>query len=189
MAPPAERVPELIRNLMDWTKNAQEVHPLIRSSVFHYEFEFIHPFADGNGRMGRMWQTVLLYQWNSLFGWLPVETIIKERQEEYYQVLGECDRMADSGIFVEFVLQAILDVLLELQRTVQVSVQVTDQVKRLLSVFGQEALSTKELMERLQLRHRPTFRDNYILPALGMGLIEMTIPDKPRSSKQKYRIV
>lgn len=189
MAPPAERVPELISNLMDWTKNSQEVHPLIRSSVFHYEFEFIHPFADGNGRMGRMWQTVLLYQWNSLFGWLPVETIIKERQEEYYQVLGECDRMADSGIFIEFVLQAILDVLLELQRTVQVSVQVTDQVKRLLSVFGQEVLSTKELMERLQLRHRPTFRDNYILPALGMGLIEMTIPDKPRSSKQKYRIV
>ena len=82
MAPPANQVSHLIKNLVDWAKKA-EVHPLIKSCVFHYEFEFIHPFADGNGRMGRMWHTLLLFKWKSLFGWLPIETLIKERQEEY----------------------------------------------------------------------------------------------------------
>ena len=100
MAPPANQVPHLIKELIDWAKRA-EVHPLIKSCVFHYEFEFIHPFTDGNGRMGRMWQTLLLYKWKSLFGWLPIEALIRERQDEYYKVLGECDQSADSGKFVE----------------------------------------------------------------------------------------
>lgn len=74
MAPPANQVPHLMKDLVDWAKKA-EVHPLIKSCVFHYEFEFIYPFADGNGRMGRMWQTLLLNKWKSLFGWLPIETL------------------------------------------------------------------------------------------------------------------
>ncbi len=187
MAPPAERVPELIKELLDWLKASMDVHPLVRSCVFHYEFEFSHPFSDGNGRMGRMWQTLLLSRWKPVFGWIPVETIIKERQEEYYRVLGECDRLADLGMFIEFILQALLDVIVALQETVQVGVQVSDQVRRLLEVFDEETLSAKELMERVQIKHRPTFRSNYLNPALDMGLIEMTVPDKPRSSKQRYR--
>ena len=188
MAPPANQVPHLMEELIDWAKKA-EVHPLIKSCVFHYEFEFIHPFADGNGRMGRMWQTLLLYRWKSLFGWLPIETLIRERQEEYYKVLGECDQSADSGRFIEFILTAIYDALCQIIDTEQVGEQVTEQVERLLEVIGDEEYSTKELMELLGLRHRPTFRDNYLLPALDMGVIEMTIPDKPKSSKQKYRRV
>ena len=188
MAPPANQVPHLIEELVDWAKKA-EVHPLIKSCVFHYEFEFIHPFADGNGRMGRMWQTLLLYRWKSLFGWLPIETLIRERQEEYYKVLGECDQSADSGRFIEFILIAIYDALYQIADTEQVSEHVTEQVERLLEIIEDEEYSTKELMELLGLRHRPTFRDNYLLPALDMGLIEMTIPDKPKSSKQKYRRV
>ena len=188
MAPPASQVPNLIKDLVDWAKKA-EVHPLIKSCVFHYEFEFIHPFADGNGRMGRMWQTLLLYKWKSLFGWLPIETLIRERQEEYYKVLGECDHSADSGKFVEFLLTTVYDALCEIADTEQVTVQVTEQVEKLLEVMIDKEYSTREMMELLGLRHRQTFRDNYLLPALELGYIEMTIPDKPNSSKQKYRKV
>lgn len=186
MAPPAKFVPNLIIELLEWTKTA-EVHPLIMSCVFHYEFEFIHPFADGNGRMGRMWQTLLLYQWNPMFGWLPIETIIKERQHEYYKVLGDCDREGDSSLFIDFMLQAIVDTLLEFEDTVQVSVQVSVQVDKLISVMKEKEYSTKELMELVGIKHRPTFRKNYLLPAIQEGLIVMCIPDKPNSSKQKYK--
>lgn len=187
MAPPAGQVPNLIKELVQRTESEKQVHPLIRSCVFHYEFEFIHPFADGNGRMGRMWQTLLLFKWKPLFGWLPIETLIKERQEDYYKVLGECDHAADSGKFIEFILQTIYDAFVEIRKTEQVGEQVTEQVKKLLAVMSDESLSTKELMEKLKLKHRPTFRNNYLLPALELGLLEMTIPDKPNSSKQKYR--
>ena len=77
MAPPSNQVSNLIFDLFNWLKSTNDVHPLIKSCVFHYEFEFIHPFSDGNGRMGRMWQTLLLYNWNPIFGWLPIETLIK----------------------------------------------------------------------------------------------------------------
>jgi hypothetical protein len=118
---------------------------------------------------------------------LPIETLIRERQEEYYRVLGECDHKADSGLFIEYLLAAIYDVLKEIAFTEQVGEQVTEQVKKLLDCLGEETLTTKELMERLGLKHRPTFRSNYLLPALERRYIEMAIPDKPNSSKQKYR--
>jgi Fic family protein len=86
MAPPANRVGQLMANLLDWLKNSDE-HPLIRSCVFHYEFEFIHPFADGNGRMGRLWQTLILSQWKSIFSDFPVESLIYLHQNDYYLAL------------------------------------------------------------------------------------------------------
>ena len=88
--------------------------------------------------MGRMWQTLLLYRWKSLFGWLPIETLIRERQEEYYKVLGECDQSADSGRFIEFILIAIYDALCQIADTEQVAEQVTEQVERLLEITGDE---------------------------------------------------
>jgi Fic family protein len=143
--------------------------------------------------MGRMWQTLFLYKWKPIFGWLPIETLIKERQDQYYETLGECDRDANSTKFIEFSLQAIYDALMEIslseQVTEQVTVQVSEQVKKLLMIIGNETLSTKELMERIGIIHRPTFRKNYLIPAIKQGLIEMTIPYKPSSSKQKYRKV
>lgn len=186
MAPPANLVPDQISHLLDWALKS-DVHPLIKSCVFHYEFEFIHPFADGNGRMGRMWQTLILYKWKSMFGWLPVETLIKDRQDRYYNVLGECDKVADSGLFIEFMLESIHDSLIEISATEQVRVQVTEQVEMVLKAIGNETVSGRELMERVGLKHRPTFRNNYLLPAIEGGYLEMTIPDKPNSSKQKYR--
>jgi len=101
MAPPAEVIPKLISDLIHWVKTT-DTHPLIKSCVFHYEFEFIHPFADGNGRMGRMWQTLLLSRWKPIFNWLPVETLIRERQQEYYTILAVADKAADSTAFVDF---------------------------------------------------------------------------------------
>ena len=108
MAPPARLVPEHMANLFAWYRSSQ-VHPLVKSSVFHYEFEFIHPFSDGNGRLGRMWRSLLLGQWKKLFLWLPVEELIKSRQEDYYRVLGVSDREADSTEFIMFMLEVIRD--------------------------------------------------------------------------------
>ena len=113
MAPPAEFVPEHMHNLFDWYQKS-ELHPLIKSAVFHYEFEFIHPFADGNGRMGRMWHSLLLGKWKDLFFWLPMEELIQSRQKEYYDALAAADRQADSAGFVELMLEIIFDTLKEL---------------------------------------------------------------------------
>lgn len=185
-APPANYVPQLIADLFEWYKQS-EFHILIKSCIFHYEFEFIHPFADGNGRMGRMWHTLLLSQWNELFAWLPIEELIRKRQQEYYDALAVADKKADCTGFVEMMMKIILDALAQLDKTDQVSDQATDQVKLLLECMGSDELSAVQIMERLGLSHRPTFRRNYLHPALDMGLIEMTIPDKPNSRNQKYR--
>lgn len=189
MAPPANMVPGQIQDLFSWYK-ASEIHPLIRSAIFHYEFEFIHPFADGNGRMGRMWHSLLLGRWNEIFYWLPVEDLIRSRQEEYYKALGKSDRDADSSAFVEFLLQVILDTL---QNTTvvgndEVEEQKDPLVDTLREAIGKDTLSATEIMKRLGLSHRPTFRQNYLNPALSHGVIEMTIPDKPNSRNQKYRL-
>lgn len=200
MAPPAEFVPEHIHNLFEWYQQS-ELHPLIKSAVFHYEFEFIHPFADGNGRMGRMWHSLLLGKWKELFFWLPIEELIQSRQKEYYDALGASDKEADSAVFVELMLEIIRDSLKEINvvghGTDQVSDQDTDQVsdqdkspvEQLLLVLGDKTLSALELMELLGLSHRATFRKNYLNPALEQKLIERTIPDKPSSKNQKYRKV
>ena len=194
MAPPAEFVPEHIHNLFAWYQQS-ELHPLIKSAVFHYEFEFIHPFADGNGRMGRMWHSLLLGKWKELFFWLPIEELIQSRQKEYYDALGVADKQADSAGFVELMLEIIRDSLTEVtvvgRNTDQDIDQVTDQDKtpteRLLSALGNETLSATKLMERLGLSHRPTFHKNYLNPALEQKLIERTIPDKPNSRNQQYK--
>lgn len=106
LAPPPMQVPALMGDLFDWIKTTK-THPLISSCVFHYEFEFIHPFADGNGRMGRLWQTALLAKWKPVFAWLPVETIVKEHQQEYYDAIAQSDAAANSTIFILFMLQCI----------------------------------------------------------------------------------
>lgn len=98
--------PDLVMELLDWVKNS-DVHMLIRSCVFHYEFELIHPFADGNGRIGRLWHTLLLSKWNPAFTWLPVESIIHDRQQEYYAAINASNNAGESTVFVEFMLSVI----------------------------------------------------------------------------------
>lgn len=110
---PARYVPDLVSQLMTWLKESK-YHPLVKSCIFHYEFEFIHPFADGNGRTGRLWQSLILQKWNDLFAWLPVETLVHENQEEYCRVLQKADNAGDSTEFVEFMLGMIRNALKEL---------------------------------------------------------------------------
>lgn len=105
-------VPELVCELLDWVRNDPH-HILIKSCVFHYEFELIHPFADGNGRIGRLWHTLMLSKWNPIFAWLPIESMIHDRQEGYYRAFNAANNAADSTVFIEFMLEAIRDTMLE----------------------------------------------------------------------------
>ena len=196
VAPPAKFVSGQIKDLIRWYKGS-ELQPLVKSAIFHYEFEFIHPFADGNGRMGRLWHTILLGQWKELFYWLPIEDLIRKRQNDYYDALGRSDKDGDSSEFVQMMLRVIKDTLVDYEdATDQDADQETDQVKmdnpnvkKLLDAIGEETMSAKELMEKLGLSHRPTFRNNYLNPALVLGVIERTIPDKPNSRNQRYKKV
>lgn len=106
MAPPPSQVPRLVDDLLGWLSTT-DAHPLIASSAVHYELEFIHPFSDGNGRVGRLWQTLILSRWQPILGFLPVETVIRGRQDSYYSVLGEPDAAADCGGFILFMLEAL----------------------------------------------------------------------------------
>ena len=184
IAPPADLVPLQIRDLLDWHKE-ESLHPLIKSAVFHYEFEFIHPFSDGNGRTGRFWHSVLLGNWKEIFFHLPVEEQIQSRQQDYHDALGKSDSTANSTPFIEFMLEVTKDTLLGLP---QLNEQVLNSPPyKLYRLLENGELSASQLMEQLGLSHRPTFRKNYLYPALEQGLIEMTIPDKPNSKNQKYR--
>lgn len=113
LAPPAMKVPELMGDLFDWVKKTK-THPLISSCVFHYEFEFIHPFADGNGRMGRLWQTALLAQWRPIFAWIPIESMVKEHQQEYYDAIASSGKAGNSSTFILFMLQCIMNTINEI---------------------------------------------------------------------------
>ena len=125
IGPPAERVPYLMSDLLTWLENTEE-HPLIASSVFHYEFEFIHPFEDGNGRMGRLWQSLILTRWKPLFTHVPVESLVYARQSEYYEAIRESSSgeraLRSSSIMLEAILEAV--------RNFDTTNQVTDNVSR-----------------------------------------------------------
>ena len=186
LAPPAARVPGLMKELLGWLRHT-DVHPLVAGCVFHYELEFIHPFADGNGRMGRLWQTLILSRWKPLLAWLPVESVIRDRQADYYAALAAADRAGASTVFIEFLLAALLEAIRQVPDTDQVTDPVSDQVRALLKALGTRTLTALECMAKLGLAHRPTFRQNYLQPSLKSGLIERTLPDTPNSRLQKYR--
>ena len=161
MAPPADRVPQLMHDLFEWVRKT-DVHPLVSSCVFHYEFEFIHPFIDGNGRMGRYWQTMLLSRWKGIFAWIPVETIVKEHQQEYYDVIARCDAAGNSTAFIEFMLRCLLDAMNQLDEEPEevpnkVADKVADKVanksaqKVLMLLYENGHLTRNELSERTGL--------------------------------------
>ncbi|MDP1663682.1 MAG: Fic family protein [Methylobacter sp.] len=167
VAPPASRVAALMADLLSWLASAP-VHPLIASCVFHYEFEFIHPFADGNGRMGRLWQTLILSQWQPLLAYLPVESVIRVRQTAYYQALADADSLADSTPFIEFMLQALLDAMTDVlvktsgKRSVKTSGKILALIRENTSVtipelavsIGVSERSIERNLKKLQVEHR-----------------------------------
>ena len=178
VAPPADRVPRLMADLFGWLSKT-DAHPLIASAVFHYEFEFIHPFADGNGRMGRLWQSLILASWNPLFGDIPVESLVYEHQAEYYTALRTSTARTDSAPFITFMLRMILGAM------TSATPQVTPQVAKLLAAL-KGPMSSSELQAKLGLSDRKSFRVRYLNPGLADALVDMTIPDKPSSRLQKY---
>ena len=189
MAPPARLVPQLMDELFRWMKESyEEVHPLILSSVFHYEFVFIHPFADGNGRMARLWHTAILAKWKPVFEYIPIESQIEKFQDEYYEVISQCHAAGESTVFIEFIL-AQIDKILD-DTSAQISGNdpyLPETVQKLLEVMEYDVPYTSNaLMEKLGLRAKEGFRRNYLHPALEMNLIRMTIPDKPNSRNQRY---
>jgi Fic family protein len=189
MAPPARLVPQLMNNLFAWMEESQDsVHPLILSSVFHYEFVFIHPFSDGNGRMARLWHTAILSKWKPIFEYIPIESQIEKFQEEYYDAIAKCHIEGESTIFIEFMLSQIDRVLDDI--SIQISEdneQLSEYIKRLLEVMEYDIPYTSNvLMDKLGLKSKEGFRRNYLRPAVDMRLVQMTIPDKPNSRNQRY---
>ena len=189
MAPPARMVPELMENLFDWLFRCKDkVHPLIMATVFHYEFVFIHPFSDGNGRMARLWHSAFLTQWNPIFEYIPIESKIEEVQEEYYEAIAKCHTEGSSNTFILFILEQINKILDEVtEKTEYGGDSVSEYVKRLLDVMEYDMPYTlSALMDLLGLKSKETIRRHYIHPAIELGLVQMTLPDKPKSRNQRY---
>ena len=189
MAPPARLVPQLINELFSWMKESHgSVHPLILSSVFHYEFVFIHPFSDGNGRMARLWHTAILSKWKPIFEYIPIESQIEKFQDEYYEAIARCHVNGESTVFIEFMLRQIDRILSDI--SVQLSEDnehLSEYVKKVFDIMEYDIPYTASaLMEKLNLKSKEGFRRNYLRPAMDMGLIQMTIPDKPNSRNQRY---
>ena len=165
-------------DLFEWLKTS-EVHPLIKSCVFHYEFEFIHPFQDGNGRMGRLWQTVILKNWKDIFAWLPVETLVKENQADYYKALSASDSNADSTLFTEFMLSLILKTIEEIietekKVTVKVTAKVTVNQKKIIEAIRQNPFVTQEelanalgLSRKSIIQNMKKLQENHLIDRVG----------------------
>ena len=188
IAPPENMVPTLIKDLFNWLKNDKETPLLIKSCVFHYEFVFIHPFGDGNGRTARFWQNLLLSNWNPIFEYIPLESQIYKYQSEYYDKIDICHKSGNSNEFIEFIL-LMLDKILDdvMENTKKESRHISEQVNKLLEVMDDEIpYSANELLLLLNIKSKETLRASYLNPALENGLIKMTLPDKPNSKNQKY---
>lgn len=189
VAPPPNMVPELMNNLFAWMKGYEgKVHPLIMAAVFHYEFVFIHPFVDGNGRMARLWHTVILYRWRNIFEYVPLESQIEKYQQEYYDAIAKCHVNGNSDYFIEFMLEMIDGIMDEVINQISKSnANTSEYVKRMLTVMEYDVPYTaNSVMEQLGLKSRDNLRKNYINPAIELGLVKMTIPDKPNSKNQRY---
>lgn len=189
MCPPPNMVKGLINSLFSWMKkNKDRIHPLILSSVFHYEFVFIHPFSDGNGRTVRLWQNILLYNWKDIFEYVPIESQIHKYQSDYYDALVECNNKGNSTKFIEFMLKMIDEILDEALSTPITPInEESININKLLDCLERNTpLSALEIMKKLKIKSRDTLRNKYLHPAIEQGLIKLTIPDKPNSSKQMY---
>ncbi len=188
IAPLEELVQKLMSDLFEWLNDDKETPILIKSCVFHYEFVFIHPFKDGNGRTARLWQNVLLSKWNNIFEYLPIESQIKKYQEDYYKAISNSRINGNSNCFIEFMLKMIDESLDEtILLSEKESKNISEKVNKLLEVMDYDIpLSAIELMNRLKIKSKETLRDSYLKPAIKNGLVKMTLPDKPSSKNQRY---
>lgn len=155
IAPPRDMVKPLMNDLFDYLKNDKDLL-LIKSCVFHYELEFIHPFLDGNGRMGRLWQTIILKDKYPVFEFLPIETIIKDRQSLYYEALGKSDKTGQSTLFIEFMLEVIEESLEDLLKTQNIVLTSTDRIQAFVSIIKNETFTRKDYLRHFKTISAPT---------------------------------
>lgn len=192
IAPPPNLVPSLMKDLFTWINDEyKNISPLILSCVFHYEFVFIHPFADGNGRMARYWQNALLSKWKQIFYWLPIENQIYKYQDDYYKAINKSHSDGNSNAFIEFMLSMINKTFEELLINI-------DQYNNSLSIYVTKLLKTlkkdtwytsNQILKLLNLKSKETLRKNYIDPAIRNGFLEMEYPGKITSRNQRYKLI
>ena len=190
MAPPHKMVPTLMDNLFNWIiENKDKVNPLILSSVFHYEFVFIHPFHDGNGRTARIWQTAILSNWEKAFTYLPIESMIKKNQEEYYKVIDNCNKAGESTEFIEFMLKmlndTIDDVINSREMKDKLELLLSENESKIIECIKRNVLiGAKDIIEQTSIADRTARR---ILSKLAEnGMIE--IVGNNQSPNKKYKI-
>lgn len=197
-------VPDLVADLLRWARES-ELHPVLKSAVVHYEIEMIHPFADGNGRMGRLWQTLILAKWKEVFAWIPMESALYSNRPQYYRAIAESRAENDSGAFIEFSLSTILVSLREQQleqkkhkdehkdehkdkHRDERQAELSGVQRAVLEALKQGPLSRREIFEAIGLRGDFRAFKRHVEPLIDEGLISMTLPDKPSSRLQKYRL-
>ena len=180
VAPPADEVPEMMGRLFSWCRESGYPMPVV-ASVFHFYIESIHPFRDGNGRMGRYWHAAMLSRSDRVFRMVSLESAVRKNRSRYYDVLEECQKDMDCTPFVEFMLELTLGSLEELRLLLD------PRISAMLKRMGDAPMKASEIMRKMGLSDRNNFRRLYLDPALKCGLAEMTEPDKPRSRNQMYR--
>lgn len=190
-------VPQLIEELFIWAKEI-DIHPVLKSAIVHCEIETIHPFADGNGRMGRLWQTLILAGWNDVFVWIPMESSIYKKRLEYYEILQSAQKRNDSSEFIEFILFSILD-MLKTQAEHQekhkdehidkhIDNQLSDLMISILKILEVKSLSRREIFTAIGMKNDFRSYKRNVEPLIVEELIEMTLPNKPSSKFQKYKL-
>ena len=194
-------VPKLMDELFEWAKES-ELHPVLKSAILHYEIETIHPFEDGNGRIGRLWQTLLLARWNALFAWIPMESVLYEKRPQYYRSIENARKENDSGVFIEFTLSALLDIIraqekhidkhIDKHRDGRIDENNDEQLSSIglsvLKALETKSLSRKEIFAAIGMRNDFRAFKRNIEPLMSGGYVEMTVPDKPSSKLQMYRL-
>ena len=174
LPPPASRVPALMGELLEWLKAASDVHPAVRGAVFHYELEFIHPFADGNGRMGRLWHSLILSKYHPLFALAPVESVVRDRQQDYYDVLSRCDKAGNSTLFVQFALEATAAAVdAVLQSLSKQTVTAGQRIETALKTFGKQSFSRKDYLSLFPALSTATASRD-LAAGLSDGLLQRT---------------
>lgn len=183
VAPPGDIVYPLMKDLFDYLRNDNDIL-LIKSCVFHYEFEFIHPFVDGNGRMGRLWQTVILKDYSPVFEYLPIESLIKERQQDYYDVLGKSDNQGNSTGFIEFMLDIINIALEDMLKSQNHTLTSADRISIFKNVIGNEIFTRQYyLRHNKEISTATASRD--LKEAVDNEIIEKT--GEKRLTKYRYK--
>lgn len=181
VGPPGDIIYPLMKDLFDYLKNDKDIL-LLKSCVFHYEFEFIHPFIDGNGRMGRLWHTVILKDYSPVFEYLPIESLIKERQQDYYEVLGRSDNQRNSTRFIEFMLEIINIALEDLLKTQNHTISSTDRISIFKNFIGSELFTRQDY-----LRHNKDISTATASRDLKEAVVNEIIEKNGEKRLTKYR--